>query len=427
MEIKAGVTRKLETYEKRTLVVSAGNKYLFPSHIIQKENLTIINFHNVLLPHFPGRNEPSWAIWAGAEESGATWHLVSEGVDEGDCLWQKACAVTEDMRAYELSKKIMEMAFEGFQKIFEDVILKKAAAIPQDVRGASQETDRLHYSWEVPGNGVFCLQDKGRFVLAKLSISNIAWQADEDTVVYEWMKKYGYDGLEIAPTRIFPEAPYERLEEAGNWAAALQEQHGFVVPSMQSIWFGRQEKLFGTAEERQILLEYTKKAVDFAEAVGCRNLVFGCPRNRAVPEGATADGAVSFFREAGEYAAAHGTVIGMEANPPIYHTNYINDTLSALRLIEEVASKGFLLNLDVGTMIWNKEDVEELTGKVHLINHVHISEPNLAPVVAGDFHQRLRRLLEAEAYQGYISIEMGRAAEISRVEEALQSIREAFA
>ena len=93
MEIKAGVTRKLETYEKRTLVVSAGNKYLFPSHIIQKENLTIINFHNVLLPHFPGRNEPSWAIWAGAEESGATWHLVSEGVDEGDCLWQKAYSI----------------------------------------------------------------------------------------------------------------------------------------------------------------------------------------------------------------------------------------------------------------------------------------------------------------------------------------------
>ena len=119
------------------------------------------------------------------------------------------------------------------------------------------------------------------------------------------MKKYGYDGLEIAPTRIFPEAPYERLEEAGNWAAALQEQHGFVVPSMQSIWFGRQEKLFGTAEERRILLEYTKKAVDFAEAVGCRNLVFGCPRNRAVPEGATADGAVSLFRGAREYAPAH--------------------------------------------------------------------------------------------------------------------------
>ena len=263
--------------------------------------------------------------------------------------------------------------------------------------------------------------------MARLSISNIAWQASEDVVVYEWMKKYGYTGLEIAPTRIFPDTPYERLREAGEWAEARRKDHGFVVPSMQSIWFGRQEKLFGSAEDRQILLTYTKKAVDFAEAVGCRNLVFGCPRNRAVPEGGSAEGAVSFFREAGEYAAAHGTVIGMEANPPIYHTNYINDTMSALRLIEEVASEGFLLNLDVGTMLWNEEAVGELEGKVHLIGHVHISEPNLAPVVPGDFHRCLYRLLEAEGYQGYISIEMGRTAELHRVEEALQSVREAFA
>lgn len=42
------------------------------------------------------------------------------------------------------------------------IILNKAAAIPQDVRGALRETDRLHYSWEIPGNGVFCLQDSGR-------------------------------------------------------------------------------------------------------------------------------------------------------------------------------------------------------------------------------------------------------------------------
>lgn len=261
----------------------------------------------------------------------------------------------------------------------------------------------------------------------KLSVSNIGWQADEDNVVYEWMKKYGYSGLEIAPTRIFPEAPYERLEEAKAWADALRREYGFVVPSMQSIWFGRQEKLFGSAEERQILLEYTRKAVDFAEAVGCRNLVFGCPRNRTVPEGGSAEDAVSFFREAGEYAAAHGTVIGMEANPPIYHTNYINDTPSAIQLIEEVSSEGFLLNLDVGTMLWNEEAVEELTGKVHLINHVHISEPNLAPVISRDFHRRLRRLLEAEGYQGYVSIEMGRTAEPVLVEETLQYIREAFA
>ncbi len=42
----------------------------------------------------------------------------------------------------------------------------------------------------------------------KLSISNIGWQPEDDRHVYDLMMRYGYSGLEIAPTRIFPEAPY---------------------------------------------------------------------------------------------------------------------------------------------------------------------------------------------------------------------------
>ena len=38
----------------------------------------------------------------------------------------------------------------------------------------------------------------------KLSISNIGWEKKDDKAVYQFMKKYGFTGLEIAPTRIFP-------------------------------------------------------------------------------------------------------------------------------------------------------------------------------------------------------------------------------
>ena len=106
---------------------------------------------------------------------------------------------------------------------------------------------------------------------------------------------------------------------------------------------------------------------DFAAAVGCGNLVFGCPRNRNMPDGADVQIGVDFFRTIGEYALSRGTVIGMEANPSIYNTNYINDTPSALRLIEEVDCEGFRLNLDVGTMIYSGERVEILKNKVHLL------------------------------------------------------------
>lgn len=260
----------------------------------------------------------------------------------------------------------------------------------------------------------------------KLSISNIGWGAQNDKFVYALMKKYGYLGLEIAPTRIFPDDPYNKKKEAKIWSDGLHKEYGFVIPSMQSIWYGRQEKIFGSAEERRKLVEYTKKAIDFASGIGCNNLVFGCPRNRVLPEGGDSECAVSFFKEIGDYAAECGTVIGMEANPPIYHTNYINDTMSALELIEKVNSKGFLLNLDVGTMIQNGESVSELHGMVKYINHVHISEPGLKPIEKRVLHNELNVVLLEEGYQGFISIEMGKVETLSVIEENMRYVKNIF-
>ena len=260
----------------------------------------------------------------------------------------------------------------------------------------------------------------------KLSVSNIAWASGNDTAVYEMMKNMGFEGLEIAPTRIFPENPYDRLETANEWAKQLESKYGFIIPSMQSIWYGRNEKLFGTEEERAALAEYTQKAIDFAEVIRCRNLVFGCPRNRFMPEGADEDIAVRFFKELGDYAAEHNTVIGMEANPPIYNTNYINDTKAALDLVEKVGSDGFKLNLDIGTMIHNEEDVSVLNGRESLINHVHVSEPGLKPVKQRRIHKTLFEVLTSCGYEGFVSIEAGRQESLAELEKMLKYVEEIF-
>lgn len=261
----------------------------------------------------------------------------------------------------------------------------------------------------------------------KLSISNIAWTLENDKNVYSMMKQYGFEGLEIAPTRIFPDKPYEKNDDAKLWAEDIYKEYGLSVSSMQSIWYGVQEKVFGTDEERKILIDYTKKAIDFAVSIKCNNLVFGCPRNRNIPEGVNEDVAISFFKELGDYAYSVGTVIGMEANPTIYNTNYINTTKSALELIEKVDSEGFKLNLDIGTMIQNEESVEVLKNNVGKINHVHVSEPGLKSIEERKLHKELYKLLKEEGYQGYISIEMGKVDDISIIEQKMSYLRSVFA
>lgn len=260
----------------------------------------------------------------------------------------------------------------------------------------------------------------------KLSISNIGWKADCDLMMYHTMKKHGFGGLEIAPTRVFPKRPYDHREEAGVWAQKLKEEYGIVVSSMQSIWYGMNKSIFGSIEDRTELLDYTQRAIDFAQTIGCENLVFGCPRNRVIPSEHLYPVAVSFFKEMGDYAFARGVHIGLEANPPIYNTNFINTTASAIRLIKDVDSAGFLLNLDMGTIIYQEEDLQIVEDNVCLISHIHISEPYLKPICQRDIHKWLKSMLDSVEYDRFISIEMGTVEDTSVLEKTMAYVSEVF-
>jgi sugar phosphate isomerase/epimerase len=260
-----------------------------------------------------------------------------------------------------------------------------------------------------------------------LSVTNIAWSRRDDDAVFGMLRDYDFTGVEIAPTMIVPEAPYTRINEALRYRNALWSLFGLEIPSMQSIWFGVKDRIFGSAEERTRLTAYSKQAIHYAEAIYCKNLVFGCPRNRSLPDGADPKIAVPFFRELGEYAKDHNTVLAMEANPPIYNTNYINTTKEAIGLIREVDSEGFLLNLDVGTMVENGENVSVLEGAEKLIHHVHISEPGLVPLQKRELHKELAAFLRSFSYEGWVSIEVRRQEDPGELERMLEYVAGLFA
>ena len=264
----------------------------------------------------------------------------------------------------------------------------------------------------------------------KLAISNLAWESSQEEAVFGLMKKYGYTGLEIAPTKVFPVEPYGNLAQAEKWAEDLRDLWQIEVVSLQSIWYGRKENLFASAEDYAFLLDYTRQAINFAYAVGAKNLVFGCPKNRKLPAQGnkeTCDAAAEdFFHAVGEYAAEKGVTVGMEANPAIYDTNFINTTQEALGFIKNVNSVGCKLNLDVGTMLANKEMVAVIADETEAISHVHISEPYLAVIEKRAMHKELAALLRSKKYEGYVSIEMGKCTDLSTIERCMAYVRGVF-
>ncbi len=262
----------------------------------------------------------------------------------------------------------------------------------------------------------------------KLSISNIAWDASKDIEVYKLMEKHGFKGLEIAPTRFFADSPYERLSEAEKLAKKLKSDYNFEICSMQSILYGRTEVIFENVENQRIITQYLFGAIDFAAAISCKNLVFGSPKNRCLIKEEDYEVAVEFFRVLGEYASKKGTVMAIEANPSIYGTNFINFTKEAVEIVKDVNSMGFKVNLDFGTIVENREKIEVIANYMEYINHIHISEPGLAPISQRDEHRELASLLREKLYNGFVSIEMkkGQDDSFSEIEKAMNYIAQVF-
>ena len=261
----------------------------------------------------------------------------------------------------------------------------------------------------------------------KLGISNIAWPSEWDFEVYQEMQRLKINGLEIAPSKIFGERPYDNLKTAKVYIENLKRKYNLSIPSMQSILYGINENIFADNRDRYFLINYTKKAIDFANEIFCKNLVFGCPRNRNGYSVKKNDVAQSFFQEIGDYAAVRNLRIGIEAVPKLYKTDFLNTTGEAIKFVRKINSKGIGLNFDLGALIINGENISVIKDNIDIISHVHISEPGLEKIKRRKIHTDLKNTFNAVGYDGYFSVEMKKQDRLQDITEVLEYICEIFA
>ena len=262
-------------------------------------------------------------------------------------------------------------------------------------------------------------------VSMKLAASNLAWSPQQDSTVLRYMADHGFTGLEVAPTKIIQNRPYDYPEEAREYSEKIKSEYGLQICSMQSLWYGIPQRIAESAETQAMLLEYTKRAIRFADAIECRNIVFGCPRNRVIKNDGEKHIVEEFLLKCAEESAKYGIVIAVEANPPIYQTNYLNSTYQVLDLIKRKNHPSLKLNLDCGTVIENGEMLEWLGEEINFIHHVHISEPMLATIKKREIHQILADNLKNK-YDYFVSIETQQQGNLEALFSTIDYLRDIF-
>ena len=106
------------------LVVCAGYMHLLRRPFLDRFPDAIVNVHPSLLPVFPGAHAVEDALAAGVDETGATVHLVDEGIDTGTVLRQERVPVLMGDTAESLHARIKEVE----HRILPEVVLELAGA-----------------------------------------------------------------------------------------------------------------------------------------------------------------------------------------------------------------------------------------------------------------------------------------------------------
>ena len=90
------------------LVVLAGYMKIVTSVLIDAYESRIMNIHPSLLPNFPGLHAQQQALDHGVKVAGCTVHFVTEGMDTGPIILQRAVPVEEGDTADILSERILK-------------------------------------------------------------------------------------------------------------------------------------------------------------------------------------------------------------------------------------------------------------------------------------------------------------------------------
>lgn len=261
-----------------------------------------------------------------------------------------------------------------------------------------------------------------------ISISNIAWETSLDQDVSTLLNDCEISYIDIAPPKYFKNPSDVHVSEIIKVKNYWLER-GIEPIGMQALLFGTQGlNMFGPLEIQEKLLVYLANICYIGNILGAKKLVFGSPRNRdrsLLSDKETLKIAVNFFRRLGDIAKHENVVICLEPNPVCYQANFMTNSLDTAKIVETINHDNIRMQLDIGAMNINDECPKDIMKSVApLIHHIHISEPQLAPLNINNAYHRQA----AEAIRTYLpnltmTIEMLTTSTTMTLQEIESSIK----
>lgn len=247
--------------------------------------------------------------------------------------------------------------------------------------------------------------------MTKIAISNLVWRKSEDEKVFNIMRDLNVLNMEISPFRDASTLP-EAKEQFYNETSKLLNQYGIRVAAFQALMFRYPEvSIFEGATARNKILKHLRGVLEFLNQIGATVAVFGSPKNKirgTLPHNKAMGIAKDFFMQIAEQARLYNVIFCIEPTPVAYGADFICSTQEAIDFVKTISHDFLKINLDIGSLILNGEDVEKMINEnINYVGHVHVSEPYLKAInLNRPFHKSIAKSLNDNNYNELVSIEM---------------------
>ena len=231
----------------------------------------------------------------------------------------------------------------------------------------------------------------------KIAISNLAWRVDEDqSKVVELLDNHGIEFIELANRK-------------RNFDQVLSS--GKKVCSMQSIFASDGFELLGSELDRSMIELKFFRALSDAENLGCRNIVYGCPKSRRMPDfdrsskrDRVMSEVVRMFREIS--SAKKSITVAIEPVVERYGSQFLTNFRDAVKFVKKVDRPNIKVNLDLANVLETGVSASEVIRDLKHVSHVHVSEMSLDKI---KYHEEISRIIkhiaENESDRLIVSIE----------------------
>jgi len=247
--------------------------------------------------------------------------------------------------------------------------------------------------------------------MIRLAICNEVWRDRPIEQVFETACAMGYEGVELAPFTLAESVDAISARRRREIRAAA-ELAGVEIVGLHWL-FVSPEGLHLTTNDDAIWrrsVDYLKALAHFCGDLGGSVMIFGSPNARNVASGQSFKGAwtraCDALREAGQVAQERDVYLCFEALPA-QNTNFVNEAVQAVELIEQVAHPNVAMMLDVKAA---SEMADGIVGTIarfgSVARHVHANDPSgRGPGMDGIDFGPVMAAVRDSGYQGWVSVE----------------------